>query len=1221
MSIAHVGPPNQRSFEGSAELVPYPGYAHEAAGYGISGRRHAGGTQDALWPSNVADQGPVADPVLLRRLGRLYIVADGVTHCADGAEASHLAVGAIAGAYYGAPYPDTTLDITARRARLLAALTTAHATLRRWPGDLYCAYYFKHSDNQVRYWPAVQAEQRNGAPHCPECGELLRGLLTTALAAVIAPDGLLLAAVGDSPTFRLSPQPGQPPEWLYGDTGEGQFLGSPLLDPARSIVIAQRQVYNGDAIVMVTDGFYDNLSGRHPQDWSDALRALAGPDAPARTRALVRRLHAWGEEQRDAKFEDDQTLLTIFVTPETVTAADEPPTLDSAPPPLDTLETGAPEIPYEQAVQRLERAGRLRDPDVAGELRLYRPAWAAAYAAAGELSQFAGDSNLKQGEVARRLEILAAPADLFAGSPTFRRLVADFISRLEDGLSAVNRAPNTAAALNKVKRLVANELAADDILRLSLDDIPLELPTVENAHPDWPRSAPAARAGAPGHRPTSSPPDHLVAEAARLVYRGNATADRLEQAAELIDQARRQGLTTVSASVWQESNWGGRPRHWPVQDLHAILRAAAVALRGQEAAHAFAPADEHAAEAGQLRRELARWCVDNQPKPEYRRVLRPALWDNYGDVLALATARDVAGRGVAGRSVVDALVHLGDNPRLATARSVYRRAFADALATDVAGLPRPIDEVDRLVEQWTVTLNDAEWRGALDKQQLLDLRLMVDFLHQNRQQTDPVTLGFQAYAALGDRSTAQRAVTDLARKACIEGQRVLQERGRLYADPPPLPRPPATPAGHALAALWELKEAYRRDDLAEMVRAVEALPEDDGFFIYKQSMRAELQRRQSTETPRPRATTSPAPTPSASPRSVMLAEMLNVPDIDLSRREQGWLQVVVIILLLLGVLVALWLLSGDAPTQNGLPATTLPLQFQVSPQVSADAVIQLGATSVTAAQAGQLLGSSTPSDANSIASVVPTTTAAPTPNARVAVPTTTAPPTIDAHWPVLLDRNPPPAISAAAQATPAPPYLYAFTGWVKAEKQTGETVWVLTSADGGPRLLLDLTQIDAGVGDALQTADRQDLPLWLLVQSATIDVTLARCRLADTACSLRQTLPEEFEASPRVIRHLVVDGPGQTRLALLMPDPQPTADGSLSGWVYGATGAYNLLPALSQDAANDVATVGGDYVVLSAAWAFDSDSNADRLIADTDHYYSLTTASQFDYVEALWSPE
>ncbi len=170
-------------------LMPRPlqagSYGGEpVAGYGLHGIRNQGMydnsqnsafltrddvTQDAFWPAmNMPDlqpQGVTVADYLLK--GRLYMLADGVTACADGREASRLALKTVGAAFYAveALPEDTAAD---RTERLRDAVWEAHNLLLNWEEKLAC---WRHGHSiKIYSWNDLSPTDQSRCDHC-HCGD------------------------------------------------------------------------------------------------------------------------------------------------------------------------------------------------------------------------------------------------------------------------------------------------------------------------------------------------------------------------------------------------------------------------------------------------------------------------------------------------------------------------------------------------------------------------------------------------------------------------------------------------------------------------------------------------------------------------------------------------------------------------------------------------------------------------------------------------------------------------------------------------------------------------------------------------------------------------------------------------------------------------------------------------------------------------------------------
>ncbi len=300
-------------------------YVDERIGaFTVPGPHHGeSGSQDSFWPTAGA---PIADE--LSRLdivqhGRLYILADGVSLCADGKEASRIAVETAGNYYYQttSAYPPTEAG---RIQRLEDAVWQAHLSVEAWDERLFCWRAEKHPDGVAHYFRndqvASEGELAGGSarPICPLCNNPLVGLQTTILAALVRGQHLTIVGVGDCSAFRLPNNPDYGVEWIFTPQ-DGKFLGMPSL--TRQAILGQTfSLSPGDDMLLCSDGMVKVLNGLHSDmGWHQFLRQRLDGDYQANVRETIQDLDGWRlSKPRQRKLHDDLTLVAAGLQPEAV---------------------------------------------------------------------------------------------------------------------------------------------------------------------------------------------------------------------------------------------------------------------------------------------------------------------------------------------------------------------------------------------------------------------------------------------------------------------------------------------------------------------------------------------------------------------------------------------------------------------------------------------------------------------------------------------------------------------------------------------------------------------------------------------------------------------------------------------------------------------------------------------------------------------------------------
>lgn len=287
-------------------------YGGEAiGGYGVAGTRHDGPSQDAFSPSSETGQHTPTKPSSIQTLlaGLLYLFADGVTLCADGYEASRLAVQVVANVYYeqAGAFEDTSRE---REERLAEAIWQAHKAVQQWDEKLFC---WREGRHLPQHFSPQEVKRRRGTQAlCPECGKPLAGLQTTLVAALLHGCHLTVLKVGPSVALRLPADAKEPLEVL-ADSDQRKFLGMPGLseqDFDRQDIILQP----GDRVVLCGDGLIETLKEWLPgQAWKSYLRRqLSGENLQQATKDLIGQLHRFRQENAP-HLDDDLTLLVVAV--------------------------------------------------------------------------------------------------------------------------------------------------------------------------------------------------------------------------------------------------------------------------------------------------------------------------------------------------------------------------------------------------------------------------------------------------------------------------------------------------------------------------------------------------------------------------------------------------------------------------------------------------------------------------------------------------------------------------------------------------------------------------------------------------------------------------------------------------------------------------------------------------------------------------------------------
>ncbi|MGB1251728.1 MAG: protein phosphatase 2C domain-containing protein, partial [Candidatus Promineifilaceae bacterium] len=269
------------------------------------------GSQDSFWPTNAGDERLVAglSRFDIAQHGRLYILADGVSLCADGQAASRIAVKTAGDYYYqtAGAYPNTDAG---RIQRLEDAVWQAHLRVSDWDERYFCWRAERHPDGVSRHFKKEQMSAFN-PPICPLCNLPVVGLQTTILAALVRGNQLLIVGVGDCSAFRLPFEIDYGVEWIYTPQ-DGQFLGMSSL--TRQSIMGQSFVLSpGDRALLASDGMVKVLNGLHSDmGWHNFLRQRLNENYQAEVQETILDLDGWRlSKPRQRKLHDDLTLVAV----------------------------------------------------------------------------------------------------------------------------------------------------------------------------------------------------------------------------------------------------------------------------------------------------------------------------------------------------------------------------------------------------------------------------------------------------------------------------------------------------------------------------------------------------------------------------------------------------------------------------------------------------------------------------------------------------------------------------------------------------------------------------------------------------------------------------------------------------------------------------------------------------------------------------------------------
>ena len=294
-------------------------YIEEQVGaYTVPGPHHRDtGSQDSFWPSSSSGDNVLGS--LNRRdvaqHGRLYILADGVSLCADGKQASTIAVETAGNYYYqtASAYPNTDQG---RLKRLEDAAWQAHLRVSAWDERFFCWRAESHADGVAHHFKREQLSSLK-PPICPLCSLPVVGLQTTFLAALVRGQQLLIVGIGDCSAYRLPANPEHGAEWIFPPQ-DGQFCGMPSL--TREAIVGQSFIMTpGDSVLLASDGMVKVLDGLHENaGWHAMLRERLVDDYNAQVEEMILDLDGWRlSKPRQRKLHDDLTLVAMRLSGET----------------------------------------------------------------------------------------------------------------------------------------------------------------------------------------------------------------------------------------------------------------------------------------------------------------------------------------------------------------------------------------------------------------------------------------------------------------------------------------------------------------------------------------------------------------------------------------------------------------------------------------------------------------------------------------------------------------------------------------------------------------------------------------------------------------------------------------------------------------------------------------------------------------------------------------
>lgn len=297
-------------------------YVKEQVGaFTVPGPHHRDtGSQDTFWPSSLAGNNVLSELATrdMAQHGRLYLLADGVSLCADGKAASTLAVETAGNYFYqtASAYPNTDQG---RMQRLEDAAWQAHLRVSSWDEKYFCWRAEAHADGVAHHFKREQLKSLKPAL-CPLCNQPVVGLQTTLLAALVRGQQLMIVGVGDCSAFRLPNNPEHSVEWIFPPQ-DGQFCGMPSLS-RESIVGQSFMMTAGDSILLASDGMVKVLNGLHADaNWHHMLRDRLADDYGTQVPNTLLDLDGWRlSKPRQRKLHDDLTLVAVKLASENAVA-------------------------------------------------------------------------------------------------------------------------------------------------------------------------------------------------------------------------------------------------------------------------------------------------------------------------------------------------------------------------------------------------------------------------------------------------------------------------------------------------------------------------------------------------------------------------------------------------------------------------------------------------------------------------------------------------------------------------------------------------------------------------------------------------------------------------------------------------------------------------------------------------------------------------------------
>ncbi|HFC12885.1 MAG TPA: hypothetical protein ENJ56_08585, partial [Anaerolineae bacterium] len=274
------------------------------------------GSQDTFWPSTASGESTLTALSVrdFAQNGRLYLLADGVSLCADGQAASRIAVETAGNYYYqtAGAYPNTDQG---RMQRLEDAAWQAHLRVSSWDERFFCWRAEAHPDGVAHHFKREQLKNLKPAL-CPLCNQPVVGLQTTFLAALVRGQQLMIVGVGDCSAFRLPANPEHGVEWVFPPE-DSRFCGMASL--SRESISGQSFIMTpGDTILLASDGMVKVLNGLHADaNWHHMLRERLTDDYATQVREMLLDLDGWRlSKPRQRRLHDDLTLFAVKLASE-----------------------------------------------------------------------------------------------------------------------------------------------------------------------------------------------------------------------------------------------------------------------------------------------------------------------------------------------------------------------------------------------------------------------------------------------------------------------------------------------------------------------------------------------------------------------------------------------------------------------------------------------------------------------------------------------------------------------------------------------------------------------------------------------------------------------------------------------------------------------------------------------------------------------------------------